>query len=35
MGGAVAGGNVTASAEFNIYVDPEAAKLYLNQAFQL
>lgn len=27
MGGAVAGGNVTASAEFNIYVDPEAAKI--------
>lgn len=27
MGGAVAGGNVTASAEFNIYTDPEAAKI--------
>lgn len=27
MGGAVAGGNVTASAEFNIYVDPEAARI--------
>ena len=27
MGGAVAGGNVTASAEFNLYVDPEAARI--------
>ena len=27
MGGAIAGGNVTASAEFNIYVDPEAARI--------
>lgn len=26
MGGSLYGGNVTASAEFNIYVDPEAAK---------
>ena len=27
MGGAVAGGNVTASAEFNIYEDPESARI--------
>lgn len=27
MGGAVVGGNVTPAAEFNIYTDPEAAKL--------
>ena len=27
MGGAIAGGNATASAEFNIYVDPEAARI--------
>lgn len=27
MGGAACGGNVTASAEFNIYADPEAAKI--------
>lgn len=27
MGGAVSGGNVTASAEYNIYADPEAARI--------
>lgn len=27
MGGAIAGGNVTACAEYNIYADPEAAEL--------
>lgn len=27
MGGSASGGNVTAAAEFNIYVDPEAAKI--------
>ncbi|SHH72828.1 nucleoside hydrolase [Sporanaerobacter acetigenes] len=30
MGGAYEGGNVTSCAEFNIYVDPEAAKMVFN-----
>ncbi|MFC8733469.1 nucleoside hydrolase [Luteimicrobium sp. NPDC057192] len=29
MGGGVAGGNVTAAAEFNLWVDPEAARIVL------
>ncbi|MFD2880744.1 nucleoside hydrolase [Paenibacillus rhizoplanae] len=36
MGGGLAYGNVTRTAEFNIYVDPEAARIvFLNPAFRL
>lgn len=34
MGGAMALGNWTPAAEFNIYVDPEAAELSSSQAFR-
>ncbi len=27
MGGSLSGGNITPAAEFNIYVDPEAARM--------
>ena len=35
MGGAACGGNVTSSAEFNIYVDPEAAKMVFRSGIPL
>ncbi|MFB3922807.1 MAG: nucleoside hydrolase [Terriglobia bacterium] len=35
MGGAIAGGNVDAVAEFNIYVDPEAASAVFNAGWPL
>lgn len=34
MGGSISGGNVSASAEFNIYVDPEAAAIVFNAGWR-
>lgn len=35
MGGGLRGGNATAAAEFNIYKDPEAARIVLNSGLSL